>query len=109
MSQALISVNPSFWYLDPSLSIVLALFMVGFGVKVIHQNLNILKPIYYNNSSGSFQQSRGYPSNLGAPNNHIESVRGPQSSAYGTNLHISVEHDRMVNWQKTDYSTITFN
>lgn len=53
MSQVLINVNPSFWYLDPILSIILALFMMGFGIKVIHQNFNILKPVYYNYYSGN--------------------------------------------------------
>lgn len=65
MSQAMINVDPSFWYLDPILSIVLSMFMMGFGIKVIHQNFNILKPNSYNysgtcdSSYGSFTNSRG--------------------------------------------------
>lgn len=60
MSQLLINVNRSFWYLDPILSIILALFMACFGIKVIHQNFSILKPIYYNQQqygSNSVEQS----------------------------------------------------
>lgn len=53
MSQILINVNPSFWYLDPILGLVLASFMIGFGVKVIHQNFNILQPIYCNGQTSS--------------------------------------------------------
>lgn len=41
MSQALINFNRSFWYLDPVLSMILASFMVVFGLKVIHQNSNV--------------------------------------------------------------------
>lgn len=63
MSQALMYVDSSFWYLDPVLSIILALFMMAFGLKVLHQNLNILKPIvqqsnYYYSSFRSPQNSR---------------------------------------------------
>lgn len=43
MSQVLISLDSSFWYLDPVLSIVLALFMMAFGIKVLHQNIGLLK------------------------------------------------------------------
>lgn len=58
LSQLLINVNPRFWYFDPILSIVLAFFMAGFGLKVIHENFNILKPTCvsqnYNNNLASF-------------------------------------------------------
>lgn len=41
MSQALINFNRSFWYLDPILSLILATFMMVFGLRVIHQNSNV--------------------------------------------------------------------
>lgn len=114
MSQALINVNPSFWYLDPILSIILALFMMGFGFKVIHQNFNILKPIYYNRSNGNFSdrsynedetllQVRGGGGQKGKIGQFTENRN--KNTNYETNLTVSFENSR----QKADYSSITFS
>lgn len=44
VSQALIKIDPTLWFLDPVLSIILGVFMIGFGANVIQQNFNVLKP-----------------------------------------------------------------
>lgn len=109
MSQTLINVNPSFWYLDPILSIVLALFMMGFGIKVIHENFNILKPVYYNQSNGNFSDRSFMRSNENAT--LMQSGIGKQG-IFGqferNNLSVSLESNKNSR-QKADYSTIRFS
>lgn len=43
LSQLLINVYPQVWYIDAIFSIFMGLFMAGFGLKVIHENFEILK------------------------------------------------------------------
>lgn len=117
MSQLLISVDLSFWYLDPILSIVLAIFMAGFGLKVIHQNFNILRP-----SQGNMGTSTLAPWLFGNKNTMV-GYTGPlinladtsqdtnnNNNNFENNLNTSVDYNRSAatNWQKADYSSIAF-
>ena len=136
MSQALINVNPTFWYLDPVLSIILAVFMAAFGIKVIHQNFNVLRPVYRSTSTSSLLRSFS-STNLG-PNytrlnknssfigdqtmfmpqatRQTEEMANGMAHHFGANLNTSIEYNRHQasaepgrnNWQKSDYSTIAF-
>lgn len=125
MSQVLINVNPSFWYLDPILSIVLALFMMGFGIKVIHQNFNILKPVHYNYNQANCETTLNrtnhnnykntedlnkllsFSSNIGTASKQQQHGLSNQSANYGSNLFNSIEQNRQN--KRTDYSSISFN
>jgi hypothetical protein len=93
--------DSSFWYFDPVLSIVLALFMAGFGLKVIHQNFHILRPGHYS------------PANIfGSPLAKLPLISRNNSecagrSQYETNLTSSMDGGR-ANWQKTDCTAVAF-
>lgn len=116
MSQILMSVDSSFWYLDPVLSIILALFMMAFGLKVLHQNLNILKPVSHSLnphqilSSGNQSSMRcldstnslpgGSPNMIEIPENERNLGKRSKHSHYGTNLSMSWENDKSYSWQK---------
>lgn len=96
--------DSSFWYFDPILSIVLALFMAGFGLKVIHQNFNILRPRHHNAFGGPLGK-------LPLINNNDDDHSPPGHAGrahYETNLSYSADNGRLANWQKTDHSTIVF-
>lgn len=114
MSQALINVNPTFWYIDPILSIMLAFLMMGFGIKVVHQNFNILKPIYYNQSNETcpIVPSNGGFDGDGTPlRTRAKGQTGKTdalSNNFDTNLTTSLEITKN-SWQKADYSSITFS
>lgn len=114
MSQALINFNPDFWYLDPVLSIMLALFMLAFGIKVIHQNFNVLRPTHYGNLTTNFsdrsfvhdqhplvdQRQRSIEHNY--TQNMLNNHSGlPGSSQRKSGITAS-------NWQRANYSSIVF-
>ena len=109
MSQLLINVDLSFWYLDPILSIVLALFMAGFGLKVIHQNFNILRP-----SQGNTGSSTLAPWLFGTKNTlvgYTNNNNNKNNNNFENNLNTSVDCNRSAatrSWQKADYSSISF-
>ena len=122
MTQLLIKINPSFWYLDPILSILLAFFMIGFGVKVIRQNFDILRPIYYSPSQVHHMGGKGnddksltlfksnrvtsqYNTNLAAGDRQ-ESLSNTKRSSYGTTPNLASESFR--NWQQADHSVVQF-
>lgn len=128
MSQVLINVNPSFWYLDPVLSIILALFMMGFGIKVIHQNFNILKPVHYNYNQANCETTlngtnynnfkntedlnkllsfSNNNNNFGTTSQQQQHGLTNQSANYGSNLFNPIEQNRQN--KRTDYSSISFN
>lgn len=124
MSQALININPSFWYVDPILSIILALFMAGFGLKVIHQNFNILRPVYCSASPSTTLLNKFNPNDKSSTrqtfmtsinraysgeeiNNNNNNGQPSAEPNFGSNLNTSLELGRS-NWQKTNYNSISF-
>lgn len=117
LSQVLINVNPSFWYLDPVLSIVLAIFMMGFGIKVIHQNFNILKQIYCGGSQPG-DKAKHNPHEQGliliergkktTGNLIIGSSQERPNQSYGSYMTIEGEHAQPFVRTKSDYSSIVF-
>lgn len=95
MSQLLINVDASFWYMDPILSIVLAIFMAGFGLKVIGQNFHVLRP------AGARQKSAG-------PNYSTPLTFATTNNNYESNLQSRAVPAMTANWQKSDHSSIAF-
>lgn len=108
------NVDTSFLYFDPILSIVLALFMAGFGLKVIHQNFNILRPgtsVSNNSPYDDYSFSKmSLPRRNTGQYTKLGSHSGRQHRGqYEANLTSSLEDPgRRANWQKTDYSAILF-
>lgn len=111
MSQLLINVDSSLWYMDPILSIVLAVFMAAFGIKVISQNFNILRPGGHGASTLA-PWSLNKSQNLGTHQKAAYSApliprNNNQATNYESNLQASWGRAGH-NWQKSDYSTIAF-
>uniref|UniRef100_A0A6G1SEA4 Transmembrane protein 163 n=1 Tax=Aceria tosichella TaxID=561515 RepID=A0A6G1SEA4_9ACAR len=101
--------DSSFWYFDPILSIALALFMAGFGLKVIHQNFNILRPRHPSSSNFFGSPLAKLPL---IDDDHRHDSRSTSvltgRGQYQTNLNTSAENINQANWQKSDHSTIVF-
>lgn len=70
MSQLLISIDSSFWYLDPVLSLVLAVFMMLFGLKVLHQNIRVLKRHQHYEQIGANSEKNNAIDNNNNNNSH---------------------------------------
>lgn len=81
--------------------------MMGFGAKVLHQNFNILKPIYYNQTNSDSNNETSALSPLFSNGKEDLSKLRKNSMFMNANLSSSYERNQ-ANWQKTDYSTITF-
>ena len=101
------NVDSSFWYFDPILSIILALFMAGFGLKVIHQNFHVLRPSYHNAAplGGSpfakLSLLNRDDERMGLVGVERKRSGGAGCGQYETNLNASLDYSR-ANWQKTD-------
>lgn len=79
MSQLLISVDSSFWYLDPVLSILLALFMMAIGFKVLHENRSLL--LRQGRAAAPTTPASCYERNLLLSNNNADRRGGGTSAS----------------------------
>lgn len=106
MSQSLINLDANFWYLDPILSLILALFMVLIGARVIQLNFNVLKPSYCLSPANHSSSLDG--ATIGNLCNCRTDRLERTNANYQTNLSLSLENQaKMCAWQRADYSSIT--
>lgn len=104
----LINVDPNFWYLDPVLSLILAVFMAFFGLRVIQQNFDVLKPAFYRSPVADDASLRGIITTVNLCACQDDGFQRSNSN-YQANLSLSLDNQSKVpRWQRADYSSIAY-